>query len=83
MRINKRYSNQMDGYKSITNLSSHSLSPSQMEVLSMGLKYIPTGCMDCKIRPLDTAFSRFRRQNRLNYFFGDAPTQELHPFSNL
>ncbi len=47
-------------------------------VLSLGLKFIPTSSMEQD--SIRTAFTRFRRGNRLKHFYRDQPPTEPHPF---
>lgn len=64
--------------KYITNLSSKHLSSTEVEVLSKGLKFIPSSKTNSD--KLSDSLSSFERQNRLRYFFRDHAPLPPHPF---
>ena len=67
-----------DQYKYITNLSSKRLTEPQIQVLSMGLKFIPSSSMHKD--HLNGAVSDFCRSNRIKHFFRNEPPSKPHPF---
>ena len=62
----------------ITNLSSKTLNPPQLDVLALGLTFIPSWTPP-KIN-LPDSLNNFDRSNRLKYFFRNQPSVEPHPF---
>ena len=62
----------------ITNLSSKPLSSPQLDVLALGLTFIPSWTPP-KVH-LPESLNSFDRNNRLKYFFRNQPSTEPHPF---
>ena len=63
--------------KYITNLSSKSLSPPQVDVLSLGLTFVPS--RNPPLIPMSESLDNFDRSNRLKFFFSNTPKIEPHP----
>lgn len=76
--LNKRADDIIHSEKYITNLSTKDLNDTEKRVLAKGLTFVPSA----KYNETSTiqAFSRFRRSNRLRYFFRNSVSQKPHPF---
>ena len=74
----KHVNEALDRRSYITNLSSRTLSPTEMALLAKGLKYVPSVRADP--HSLNKALDSFDRLNRRRYFFRDSENSEQHPF---
>ena len=77
-QIKKINRSTINKHKYITNLSSKELSPPQLDVLSLGLTFVPSGVPPSI--PMSDSLENFVRSNRLKFFFKDHPKVEPHPF---
>lgn len=68
----------MDREKYITNLSSKVLTPPQLDILSLGLKFVPSKVQSQT--ELAGSLDSFERGNRLKHFFRNCPSTKPHPF---
>ena len=77
-QIRKETKHIIDREKYITNLSSKNLTPPQLDVLSLGLKFVPNKTNSHKrlLKSLDD----FERSNRLKHFFANTKFIKSHPF---
>jgi hypothetical protein len=64
--------------KYITNLSSRTLTSDQIDVLSLGMTFVPS--KSHTQAQLSEPLNNFDRSNRLKYFFRNKPPTEPHPF---
>lgn len=78
VRSHKNAERLLEQSKYITNLSSKKLSDTQIEVLSLGLKFIPSSNM--YKTHISEAATNFSRSNRIKHFFRDHPPSKPHPF---
>ena len=62
----------------ITNISSKTLSPPQLDVLALGLTFVPS--WTSPIVHLPESLDAFDKNNRLKHFFRNHPSTEPHPF---
>ena len=68
----------MDPPTYISNLSSKTLTAEQNQILTLGLKYVPS--TRCKPPAIVEAVSCFKRINRIKPFFRNEPARPQHPF---
>ena len=68
----------MNRERYITNLSSKTLSSPQLDVLSLGLTFVPNQVASPTL--MSDSLDNFDRSNRLKYFFRNYPHTEPHPF---
>ena len=77
-QIKKAIQTLQDKEQYITNLSSKTLTVPQVDILSLGLTFVPSQCL--KPAKLSESLNSFDRNNRLQHFFDDRPSAEPHPF---
>ena len=75
----KQVANKTLTHQYTKNLSGKVLSDNELNLLSNGLKYIPTPPRPASHFPLLRDFKTFSRTLRLNYLFADSNTKK-HPF---
>ena len=68
----------MNRERYITNLSSKTLSSPQLDVLSLGLTFVPNQVASPTL--MSESLDNFDRSNRLKYFVRNYPHTEPHPF---
>ena len=66
--------------KYITNLSSKTLTSPQLDVLALGLTFVPNKSGPISNTRLTESLQQFSRSNRIKYFFKNRPPTEPHPF---
>ena len=69
----------MNNTKYITNLSTKTLTPSQLEVLALGLTFVPNQTLP-QNEIQQSLESLIVRSNRLKFFFRDRPPTEPYPY---
>jgi len=76
--INKIIENDLNNSKFITNLSTKTLTTTQIKVLSLGMTFVPG--RNYNKEAIKTSVAMFQRSNRIKHFFKDRPESEPHPF---
>jgi len=77
-KLKERTGNTIELNKYITNLSTKQLTKTQSQVLTKGLKFVPSNKQDSTT--IETSVKRFERSHRFKYYFRDRPSQQPHPF---
>ena len=77
-RLKKEVGKLLNKQKYITNLSSKTLKPAHVEVLSLGLNFVPS--RTTMKASLKESLDNFDRHHRIKYFYRTKPPTEPHPF---